>query len=112
MNKQQGAFIESLKRNNTQIRDERAIAIYEDAELIYKRNIEDIEVNIKRLNRKREGMLDLSPTHADSLVLAKDFDSRSFFREDIELGINIRNEEIKLKIAKDRYDILFTVKKS
>jgi hypothetical protein len=33
----QGAFGESLQRNNKQIRRDRAIAITEDAEMIYKR---------------------------------------------------------------------------
>lgn len=37
-----GAFIESLKRNNRQIREDRALNISEDAELLYKRKIEDL----------------------------------------------------------------------
>jgi len=40
----QGAFLSSLKRNNKQIRDDRAIAIGESAQLIYKRAVEDLEV--------------------------------------------------------------------
>jgi len=35
-----GAFIDSLKRNNRQIRDDRATAISEDTELMYKRTVE------------------------------------------------------------------------
>ena len=37
-----GAFYGSLKRNNKQIRDDRALAIAEDTELVYKRKIEDL----------------------------------------------------------------------
>lgn len=102
-----GVFIESLQRNNKKIREDRAIAISEDAQMLYKREIEDIELQIKRLHREREGMLDLSPTHADSLVLATDFDPKGFVDKDLELGVKIRNLEIKLDIARKRYSILF-----
>lgn len=102
-----GAFIESLKRNNKQIRDDRAQAIHEDTDLIYKRNIEDLEVEIKRMKREQENMLDLSPTDARSLVLASDFDSKAYAEKDIDLGVKIRNAEIKLEIATKRYAHLF-----
>ena len=52
-------------------------------------------------------MLDLSPTDARSLVLASDFDSSEYVVKDIELGVKIRNAEIKLNIAKKRYEYLF-----
>lgn len=103
----QGAFLVSLKRNNKQIRDDRAQAIHEDTELIYKRNIEDLDVSIKRMKREQENMLDLSPTDARSLVLATDFDSVAYSAKDIELGVKIRNAEIKLEIARKRYNYLF-----
>ena len=103
-----GVFITSLQRNNKKIRDDRAIAIAEDAGLLYKREVEDLQIQIKRLIREREGMLDLSPTTADSLVLASDFDSAAFVAKDIELGVKIRNLEIKLEIADRRYKELFT----
>ena len=48
----QGAFIASLKRNNKQIRDDRATSIGEDTQLLYKRLIEDLEVSIKRMERE------------------------------------------------------------
>ena len=103
-----GAFVESLTRNNKKIRQDRAIAIAEDAGLLYKREVEDLGIQIKQLVREREGMLDLSPTTADSLVLASDFDSKAFVAKDIELGVKIRNLEIKLEIASKRYSQLFT----
>jgi hypothetical protein len=103
----QGAFVESLKRNNAKIREDRALAIAEDAELIYKREVEDLEIQVKRLKRERDAMLDLSPTTADSLVLASDFDSKVFVNKDIQIGIQIRNLEIKLEIATQRYKYLF-----
>ena len=102
-----GAFISSLKRNNKQIRDDRATAIGEDTQLIYKRKIEDLDLSIKKMKREQENMLDLSPTNAMSLVLASDFDSTAYTDKDIELGVKIRNAEIKLEIAQKRYNYLF-----
>jgi len=103
----QGAFFSSLKRNNRQIRDDRATAIAEDTQLIYKRSIEDLELSIKKMQREQENMLDLSPTNAMSLVLASDFDSDEYARKDVELGVKIRNAEIKLEISRTRYGYLF-----
>lgn len=104
---QAGAFLDSLKRNNKQIRQDRADAIGEDTELRYKRSIEDLELSIKKMKREQENMLDLSPTHADSLVLASDFDSDNYVSKDVELGVKIRNASIKLEIARERFNYLF-----
>lgn len=103
-----GAFVGSLVRNNKKIREDRAIAIAEAAQMIYKREVEDLEMQIKQRKREREAMLDLSPTDAQSLVLASDFDAKQFVSKDIQIGIDIRNLEIKLDIAKSRYAKLFT----
>jgi hypothetical protein len=103
----QGAFLASLKRNNKQIREDRAQAIGEDTQLIFRRRVEDLELSVTKMKREQENMLDLSPTNAQSLVLASDFDSDEYVRKDVELGVKIRNEEIKLEIAKDRYKYLF-----
>jgi hypothetical protein len=103
----EGAFREKLIRNNSKIREDRADAIIEATEMHYKRNIEDNELKLKQLKREREAMMDLSPTTADSLVLSSDFDSDAFVKKDIEIGIRIRNLEISLEIAKERYIYLF-----
>lgn len=102
-----GAFFNTLIRNNKKIRDDRALAIYEDAELLYKRKIEDLTTELKRIQRARTSMLDLSPTTADSLILATDFDSADFVTRDIEMGVKIQNLEITLKIARASYNNLF-----
>lgn len=102
-----GAFIVSLKRNNKQIRDDRAQSIGEDTHLLYRRYIEDLQVAIKRMEREQENMLDLSPTNAMSLVLASDFDATAYVTKDVELGVKIRNEKIKLEIAERRFKYLF-----
>lgn len=102
-----GMFYTSLKRNNKQIREDRANAIGEDTQLVYKRTIEDLDVLIKRMKREQENLLDLSPSNSQSLVLASDFDSKAYVEKDIDLGVKIRNAEIKLDIAKRRYEYLF-----
>lgn len=102
-----GAFIESLKRNNRKIRNDRAEAIAEDTYIRYRRAVEDLEVSIKRMKRERDNMLDLSPTNAQSLVLASDFNAEEYVNKDIELGIKIRNAEIKIEIARAQFKDLF-----
>lgn len=102
-----GAFYSSLKRNNKQIRDDRALAISEDTEMIFKRKIEDLQTGVKRMKRELDNMLDLSPTNAQSLIVASDFDSQVFVEKHIELGVRIRNSEITLEIAKKQYNFLF-----
>ena len=102
-----GAFMESLVRNNKKIRDDRAVAIGEAAQMIYKREVEDLSLLIKQKSRERDAMMDLSPTTADSLVLASDFDAKAFVAKDLAIGVEIRNLEIKLEIAQKRYAFLF-----
>jgi len=101
------AFLESLKRNNEKIRDDRAKAIAEDAQLLYKRETEDLALSLKRLKREQENMLDMSPTDANSLVLASDFNAKDYVAKDLEMAVKIRNLEIKLELAKKRYAHLF-----
>lgn len=105
--KMEGAFIASLKRNNKQIREDRAEAISENTQMMYRRQVEDLEMKLKQMKRERENMLDLSPTNAQSLVLASDFNAGQFVEKDIELGVKIRDIEITLDIAKKQYDYLF-----
>lgn len=103
-----GDFVSSLVRNNRKIREDRAVAIAEGAQLLYKREVEDLQIQIKQLARERESMLDLSPTTADSLVLASDFNAGEFVKKDVDLGVKIWQLEMKLKIAHERYNKLFT----
>jgi hypothetical protein len=99
-------FVEALKRNNDQIREDRAKTIGDDAELIYRRRVEDIDLKIKRLEREQEGMIDISPLDKNSLVFS-DFQPEEFVQKDIELSLNIRNMTIQLEIAKKRFEYLF-----
>lgn len=99
-------FIESLQRNNDQIREDRARIIGADSELIYRRRIEDIELKIKRLEREQEGLIDISPLDRNSLTFA-DFQPEAFVQKDIELSLTIRNLNIQLEVAVKRFEYLF-----
>lgn len=103
----QGAFFDNLNRNNKSIKRDRAVAITEDAKLLYKRTIEDMEMQLKKLTRERVNMLDLSPTSADSLILATDFNADAFVKKDIDLGVKVRNLLITLEIARESFAKLF-----
>jgi hypothetical protein len=103
-----GSFVSSLRRNNKQIRDDRALAIAEDAEMIFKREVEDINTELKRLRRERESMLDLGGNSVTTIISQADFHAKEFVAKDLDLGLKIRNLEIKLEIATKRYNELFT----
>ena len=103
-----GMFLQTLTRNNSQIRRDRAESIYQDTKLVFRRRVEDLQITLTRLIRQRDAMLDLSPSDSHSLVpAAKDFDPVAFTDADIKLGIEIRNTEIMMEIAKERYEKLF-----
>ncbi len=102
-----GAFVKSLKRNNKEIREDRATAISEGVELKFKRSVEDLEVIIKDMKRQQENMLDMSPDNVYSLKPAGDINADKYVEDDLRLGLEIRNAEIKLDIARIRYEYLF-----
>jgi hypothetical protein len=107
LNEMKGSFVSSLRRNNKQIRDDRALAIAEDAQLIFKREVEDLQTELKRVKRDRDNMLDLGGNNTTNIISLSDFDAKAFVAKDLEMGLKIRNLEIKLEIAQDSYDSLF-----
>lgn len=108
LNEMKGTFVTSLRRNNKQIRDDRALAIAEDAELIFKREVEDITTALKVVKRERDGMLDLGGNSTTTIISQSDFSAKDFVAKDLELGLKIRELEIKLEIASERYTNLFS----
>lgn len=99
-------FIQSLQRNNDQIREDRARTIGADSELIYRRRVEDIDLKIKRLEREQEGLIDISPLDRNSLTFA-DFQPEVFVQKDIEYSLTLRNLNIQLEVAVKRFEYLF-----
>jgi hypothetical protein len=107
LNELKGSFVKSLMRNNKEIRDDRALSIAEDAELIFKREVEDVNTELKRLKRDRDNMLDLAGTDKTKIINPSDFDAKSFVAKDLSIGLKIRDCEIKLEILANRYNELF-----
>ena len=103
-----GALASSLLRNRKQIVEERAISIFEDAELVFKREKEDLERDISRLIRARNTKLDLSPTNVTNMVVGEDFNAEKFMEEDIAISKQIREKSILLSIVTARYNYLFS----
>lgn len=99
-------FIESLQRNNDQIREDRARTIGADSELIYRRRVEDLELKIKRLEREQDGLIDISPLDRNSLTFA-DFNPEAFVQKDMELSLTIRNLNIQFEVTRKRFEYLF-----
>lgn len=102
-----GAFVESLVRNNKEIKRDRAQSIAEDLEMVYRRSIEDMEIKLKKLKKDRENMLDLSPSNKMMIITAGEFDATEFTKKDQELGIAIREMKIRINEARERYEVLF-----
>lgn len=102
-----GALYQSLNRNNKDILKDRAETISEDLEMTFKRGVEDIAAKLKRLNRERNSMYDFSPSNTQSLILSKDLDSGLILIKDTKLSIEIRQLEIELALALERYEYLF-----
>ncbi len=101
------AFLNSLLRNNKEIRTDRAREIEVDTKVLFKRTVEDLSLEINRIKRQRNNMLDLSPTNSHSLRPAADFDAKHFIETDLVLGLKIRNLTIRLNVARKRYQELF-----
>lgn len=102
-----GVFLSSLKRNNKQIRESRAVSIAEDTETLYRRKIEDLRLRIRRLERQREDSLDLSPTNATNLKPAENYNPEQFVENDLKLIISIKNEKVRLEEAEKAFLWLF-----
>jgi len=101
-----GTLWASLSRNIKQIKEGRALSILEDAELSYKRKIEDMAQTLKRLNRNVEASLDMSPENVTTLKMV-DFDPEAFIEADAKAAYEIRNTTIQLNECKKRYNSLF-----
>ncbi len=102
-----GTLGASLLRNNKQIKEERGLAIWEETERTYRRKVEDLSDKVKRLERQRTALLDLSPENTQSLILAKDFDPEQFYKADFDFTMQIRTAKIELLEAQGRYNQLF-----
>jgi len=102
-------FIDKLKRSYKQLKDDRAEAVVEELETSWKRRVEDLCHEIKKIDRDRNNLIDdLSPDVSfKTNVVPSDFDGNKFMEKDIELGIKRRNTIIKLEVTLSRYEDMF-----
>jgi len=102
-----GYMHESLARTSKAIRMERGEAISEDLEMAYKREIEDLRSDIKKAKRNQLNMFDFGGTSTFSLIVAKDVEAKEIKDKDLVIALDIRNLNISLELAVERYEFLF-----
>jgi len=107
LNDLKGSFVTSLRRNNKQIRDDRALTIAKTALVLFKREVEDLAIEIGNVQIERDNMIDLGGASTTTIISPSDFDAKAFVAKDLELGLKIRQLEIKQEIATKRYNELF-----
>lgn len=103
-----GEFGKMLTRSNKALREDRALKIAAAAEKAYRRKVEDLDEKLENLIIDRENLLDVNPGNTQTIINPSDFDQDAFIQKDIAMGVEIRNVEIKLEIAKKRYAELFS----
>lgn len=101
------ALAQTLSRNTAAIKADRATEIAELAEIEAKRKVEDLEREVKQLERRKKSSLDLSPDNTYSIMKVKDFEPSDFVDAYSNLGLQIREAKIKLNNAKQTYNELF-----
>ena len=101
-----GAFAAKLMRPNSQIKGDRAVSAIEDAEMFYMRELQDLQVQYKKLSREQENAYDLSPGSKDSLNI-KEFDPKQFVLADIEAVKKLVNLKKIIDAVSERFEYLF-----
>lgn len=103
-----GGFLrESLNRNSTQIKKDRAEIIHEDLQMVFSRSVEDTAKDLKRAKREITNMYDFSPTNSQSLVLVSDLDGELINQKDTALRLKVRELSILLEVKQEGYKTLF-----
>lgn len=103
------SFAQTLTRNTAQIKADRGQEIAELTEVEAKRRIEDLERELKSLERRKKSSLDLSPDNTYSIMKVKDFEPTDFINKYNELGLDIRETKVRLNNSKQTYNELFGI---
>lgn len=85
----------------------RATVASEDAESIYKREIQNLAHLIRKLKQEKEDMADLPLTDKQASEITYAIASGTYVSKEIEMGVKIRDLEKKLESAKKRFQFLF-----
>jgi len=103
--KEKGLFLSKLGKNTSELNEDRISSIHESAKISYKRQIENVEMEIKNNNIAREEHLDLFSN--GEMMKAADFDPDGFVKMDAETTFNIKRLELVLEALEERYAKLF-----
>lgn len=106
-NKIKGALQQSLDRNSKTIRADRAEQIADDTRLEYRRKIEDLQRDIKKLQRTNAALLDMSPDNTTSIISSKNFEPVDFVETRAQNSIEIYKKEKELEIVSKDFELLF-----
>lgn len=101
-------FSDILKQSFKDIRSSRADGIIDDAKSSYQDHIRNLLRQLRGLERAKEDILmDLLPNNTTSTVIGTNFDPVAFTKRDSEIALEVRNIKIQLKLAVERYEVLF-----
>ena len=89
---------------------ERATVASESAELLYKREMQNLEHLIRLLKRERNNMANRPLTDKQTSEITLAIDSGAYVSKEIEIGVKIRDLEKKLETARKRFQFLFAEK--
>lgn len=102
-----GKFQSILMRNNKQLREDRGLLISKNAEKSYRRRVEDLSDALEQLIVDRDQLLDVNPGNTQTIINPSDFNQDEFVSKHVEIGLKIREIQIKLEVAKKGYEDLF-----
>lgn len=98
----------TLKQTYKQIKESRIEAMLEDAELKYRRDIEDVCAKVRQCDRDMEdAILDMLPTNAGQGINPSAFDAVKLKDTRVNTLIIRRENAIKLGILVNDYETLF-----
>lgn len=98
----------TLKQTYKEIKESRIEAMLEDAEIKYRREIEDVCAKIRRCDRDMEdAILDILPSNAGQGINPSAFDADRLKNTRISTLITRRENAVKLGILVNDYETLF-----
>jgi hypothetical protein len=86
---------------------EGASAGFNEAQSVYQREIQNLELMIKRLKTEQEKITSHPLSDAQSSEIASAIDSGAYVSKEVELGVQIRDLETALMSAKKKFQFLF-----
>ena len=98
----------TLKQTYKQIKESRIEAMLEDAELKYRRDIEDVCAKVRQCERDMEdAILDILPSNAGQGINPNAFDADRLKNTRISTLITKREQSVRLGILVNDYETLF-----